>query len=397
MDLKSSPLSLLGLSLSLLILGACAAEVGDFEPNCDDGQCDTQSRRLSHATKIRDTAAQAGLTNAVLLAGIGQVETNLAHCWSEATWACKGPASSSCGGGPVIAGSADGACSLKRGGLGMFQFDAGTHNQTISQYGRDIVTLEGNVSEVVPFLVQRAIESVPGISSEQQALDWMNAIPIADGDPEFEKWLRFVSWRFNGCQGCTSQANKYRNGTHMLQSELGSSFWGSTDAGGGGGFEDGENGSFVGTDCGADPDVCDFGVDGQAAECLDWFNADTSTLSGYCSVSCEGLCPDQPGQAGTFCADFTSDPGMCAITPDASNGFCDDVEGTLLQVVPRFVGNSGAAAVWKGVCAPPGNATTCETADGLGGECFDTDTMECGGTLHGGLCPGGSNIQCCTR
>src|SRR5262245_32847471 len=82
--------------------------------------------RRTRSSRIRDVSSTRGLTNGVLLAGISQVETGLSHCWSEATWACKGPNSSSCGGGPVIAGAADGPCSAKQGGLGMFQFDGGT-------------------------------------------------------------------------------------------------------------------------------------------------------------------------------------------------------------------------------------------------------------------------------
>ncbi len=379
-----------------LTLSACAADLSNEPPNCDDGQCDRASSRVSHATKIRDTAAQSGVTNAVLLAGIGQVETNLAHCWSEATWACKGPASASCGGGPVIAGASDGACSLKRGGLGMFQFDAGTHNQTVAKYGSGIVTIEGNVTEVVPFLTKRAVESVSGINTEQEAIDWMNSIRIVDGDPEFEKWLAFVSWRYNGCRGCTGQANKYRNGTHLLQEELGSEFWGSTGEGSGSGYEEGDSGSFVGTDCSADVDVCDFRIDGEDAECVDWFDADDNALHGFCSAACQGTCPEKADEAPTFCADFQNEPGVCASVPSLSNSSCADLPGTVLQVVPRFVGNSGAAAGWKGVCAPPDNATACETDEGLGGECVDTDSMQCGGTLHTGLCPGKSNIKCCT-
>ena len=50
----------------------------------------TATQRKARATLIRDTAAAAGMTNAALLAGIGEVETNFAHCWSEATWACQG-------------------------------------------------------------------------------------------------------------------------------------------------------------------------------------------------------------------------------------------------------------------------------------------------------------------
>lgn len=181
--------------------------------------------RRERAAIIRDTAAAAGMTNGVLLAGIGEVETNFSHCWSEATWACQGPDSSSCNGGPVIAGSADGPCGNQQGGLGLFQFDSGTYSQTIATYGPDIVTMEGNVNAVVPFLVTRAIQSVEGVNSEQEALDWMNSIPIVDGDPKFEDWLYFVAWRYNGCMGCTAQQDKYRAGTHTLLTEMGAEFW----------------------------------------------------------------------------------------------------------------------------------------------------------------------------
>ncbi len=181
--------------------------------------------RRARAAQIRDTAAAAGMTNGVLLAGIGQVETGFAHCWSEATWACEGPASSSCDGGPVIAGASDGPCSAEQGGLGLFQFDAGTFTDTINTYGPGIVTLEGNVEAVVPFLVTRAIESIDGVGSEQDALDWMNSIPIVAGDPLFEEWIYFVSWRYNGCMGCSAQEGKYRDGTLLLQEEMGPDFW----------------------------------------------------------------------------------------------------------------------------------------------------------------------------
>ena len=184
--------------------------------------------RMERAVRIRDTAAQAGMYNAVLLAGIGQVETGFAHCWSEATWACQGPATSSCDGGPVIAGRYDGPCSLEEGGLGMFQFDSGTFTQTINTYGADIVTMEGNVTAVVPFLVTRAIQSIDGVNSEQEALDWMNSIPIVAGDPLFEEWIYFVSWRYNGCKGCSAQMGKYRDGTLLLQDEMGPDFWASS-------------------------------------------------------------------------------------------------------------------------------------------------------------------------
>jgi hypothetical protein len=185
----------------------------------------TAAQRRARAELIRDTAASAGMTNAALLAGIGEVETNFAHCWSEATWACQGPSSSSCGGGPVIAGGSDGPCSLQQGGLGMFQFDSGTFSQTVATYGSSIVTMQGNVNAVIPFLVTRAIQSVSGVNTEAEALAWMNSITIQNGDAQYEDWLYFVAWRYNGCMGCTTQINKYRNGTNKLRDEFGPAFW----------------------------------------------------------------------------------------------------------------------------------------------------------------------------
>src|SRR5262245_61930673 len=94
----------LGLAIGLAIGAGCAG-ADDGIGSCDDGQCDvTGIDRRARAEMIKAAAAQAGLTNAVLLAGIAQVETGLAHCWSEASWTCKGPASPSCNGGPVVAG-----------------------------------------------------------------------------------------------------------------------------------------------------------------------------------------------------------------------------------------------------------------------------------------------------
>jgi len=205
---------------------ASAEPVSGHDPAWEPGPVAlTTAQRKARAEIIRDTAAAAGMTNAALLAGIGEVETNFAHCWSEATWACQGPASSSCNGGPVIAGAADGPCSSQQGGLGMFQFDAGTYAQTVATYGATIVTMQGNVDAVIPFLVTRAIQSVDGINTQAEALAWMNSIKIQDGDAQYEKWLYFVAWRYNGCMGCTTQINKYRAGTNKLRDEFGADFW----------------------------------------------------------------------------------------------------------------------------------------------------------------------------
>jgi hypothetical protein len=222
-----------GICACALVAALAVGSVAEAEPISGGGGSTwepgpvtlTSAQRKARAEIIRDSAAAVGMTNAALLAGIGEVETNFAHCWSEATWACQGPASSSCGGGPVIAGASDGPCSQQQGGLGMFQFDSGTYSQTISTYGPNIVTMQGNVDAVVPFLVTRAIQSVDGVNSEAEALAWMNSIKIQDGDPQYEDWLYFVAWRYNGCMGCTTQINKYRAGTNKLRDEFGADFW----------------------------------------------------------------------------------------------------------------------------------------------------------------------------
>src|SRR5205085_11869789 len=78
---------------------------------------------------------------------------------------------------------------------------------------------------VIPFLVTRAKQSVTGITTDAQALAWMNSIKIQDGDAQYEKWLYFIAWRYNGCMGCTAQINKYRAGTNKLATEFGAGFW----------------------------------------------------------------------------------------------------------------------------------------------------------------------------
>src|SRR5689334_19634626 len=103
------------------IVGTDGDEASEEEGGAKEVALSVKRQRYE---QIREAARARGMTNAFLLAGIANDETNLAMCWSEATWACQGPASPDCGGGPIIAGSADGPCGNQQGGLGMFQFDA---------------------------------------------------------------------------------------------------------------------------------------------------------------------------------------------------------------------------------------------------------------------------------
>ncbi|MDQ3370463.1 MAG: MYXO-CTERM sorting domain-containing protein [Myxococcota bacterium] len=182
---------------------------------------------------IRDAAAEMGVTNAALLAGIAESETGLAHCFSEAGFGCAGPASSSCGGASVIAGGADGPCSALQGGLGMFQFDAGTHADTVATYGAPILTVEGNTAQAVAFVIDKVMLDVAGVDDWRAAAAWMNAVPLVAGDPLTEEWARLIACRYNGCcttsTTCTTRARRYRDNAIAAAQELGAEFWRTAD------------------------------------------------------------------------------------------------------------------------------------------------------------------------
>lgn len=180
-------------------------------------------------TLIRDSAAEMGMYNGALLAGIAISETGLAHCQSEATYACKGPASSSCNGGPIIAGAADGPCSAQQGGLGMFQFDAGTYDQTVAAYGPSILTVEGNTAQAVSFVVDKVELDIAGIDDWFAATGWMNVVPLDANDAVMNQWAKLLACRYNGCCStsatCTSRAYGYRDNALTAFTAMGAEFW----------------------------------------------------------------------------------------------------------------------------------------------------------------------------
>lgn len=204
------------------------------------------AERRTRCEIIRDTAAARGLTNGLLLGGIADAETGLAHCWSEATWACQGPTHPDCG-GPVIAGAGDGPCSLQQGGLGMFQFDAGTFDDTLAREGDRVLSLQGNVDAGVDFVVDMVIRStyVPGVENETQALAWMNEVRV-DG-PTHDAWIKTVTHYYNGCVpgGCSVYDQRYSHydgNFRGLLGELGDDFWYPPVASGAGGSPTGVGG-----------------------------------------------------------------------------------------------------------------------------------------------------------
>ncbi len=225
---RRSALGLASSFLLLLTLAGCVQDhprpLGVIESNLNAEQ------RRARLTIIRDTAAARGITNGVLLAGIAQNETGLAHCWSEATWACQGPDSADCGGGPVIAGAGDGPCADRQGGLGMFQFDAGTYDDTLRREGDRILSVQGNVDAAIDFVIAMVIRSVyiDGVDTAEQAIAWMNSVEVRGARQD--EWIKTVTHYYNGCTptGCSVYASRYANYTRGLETvwdEMGAEFW----------------------------------------------------------------------------------------------------------------------------------------------------------------------------
>jgi hypothetical protein len=233
LDVAMRPSLALGsLVLALFPLSACAPEPP--EPLAMDevvmsSYALTGSERRTRAGQIRDAAFDNGMTQGWLLAGIADAETNMSHCWSELTWACMGPASADCGGGPVVAGAGDGPCSLRQGGLGMFQFDAGTFDDTLRREGDRILSIAGNTAAAVDFVVAMVIRSayVDGVGDRAQAIEWMNGVRVGNG--RWDPWIRTVTHYYNGCApsySCfSSRYAHYRDNTQGVFDEMGADFW----------------------------------------------------------------------------------------------------------------------------------------------------------------------------
>jgi hypothetical protein len=218
------------LAVLAVILLACQAPGADPAPEVKSSAHPLSAEtRLARVTAIRDVAAGMGLFNAPLMAGIAESETNMAHCWSEATWACQGPSSPSCEGGPVIAGAADGPCSARQGGLGMYQFDAGTYDETLARDGEEILLLEGNIAKGVDFVLTRVTEEIAGAAEWQAAIAWMNSIPMEAGTPLMEAWASMIVCRYNGCCSdasvCVERRAHYRDNAIAIFNEYGADFW----------------------------------------------------------------------------------------------------------------------------------------------------------------------------
>ncbi|HEY5952334.1 MAG TPA: hypothetical protein VIV40_42845, partial [Kofleriaceae bacterium] len=185
----------------LCLVGACVAEV-DGQPGDPPGVDTLASvNKQPRYVAIKNAAAARGLRNGYLLAGIANDETGLAQCWSEATWACQGPSSPDCGGGPVIAGAADGPCSQQQGGLGMFQFDAGTYADTLQRYGYGVLTVDGQIASAIDYATWMVKISAYTTNAETdaKARAWLDNYDPNNATLR-NQWISTVVRYYNGCQ-----------------------------------------------------------------------------------------------------------------------------------------------------------------------------------------------------
>lgn len=180
---------------------------------------------------IKATAAARGIQNPLIVAGIANHETHLVQCLSEWPIHCAGPHSADCG-GPVLAGSGDGPCGNEQGGLGMFQFDAGTYGQTLAMYGNQVLDVAGNIDGGIDVIIHklRVCQHTKGIvGSDQAAIDFINE--ARPGTDAYEKYMSTMASCYNGCQPhyttCSHEGMraKYKAGVDDLLDRFGEEYW----------------------------------------------------------------------------------------------------------------------------------------------------------------------------
>jgi len=109
---------------------------------------------------------------------------------------------------------------------------------------------------------------------------------------------------------------------------------------------------FVGDPCKSDAD-CGFSDSGKNGFCYLYTPSGSSTQSGFCSLPCEGFCPDKGGKAPTFCTSLDNNAsGSCVSKADTVNGDCSKIPGTSAQPADRFIGSSPASPSTADVCLP---------------------------------------------
>ena len=109
---------------------------------------------------------------------------------------------------------------------------------------------------------------------------------------------------------------------------------------------------WVGDPC-TDHSECDFSSDGDQGFCFTFLEAETEELRGFCSLPCDGYCPDMDGAAPTFCvASPDPDVGICVSKAWPTNESCAKIPGTYAREEDRFINQSSAYPSTSLVCVP---------------------------------------------
>lgn len=218
--------TIFGAWLTLILAVGCAPM--QEEPGLRESNLSAAVRR-ERATLIRDVARAAGITNGLMVAMLAEEETYLSHCASEFRLSCHGPTHADCGGSPTISGSGDGACSLNRGGLGMFQIDDGSEADTVRVHGERVVSLRGNTEVAIERVIDKVRRSrwTTNAATREGAIAWLNALRIDDRN--WDSYIRTLVRYWNGCPeraSCWSNRyEKYDKAARTLLREMGHEFW----------------------------------------------------------------------------------------------------------------------------------------------------------------------------
>ncbi len=109
---------------------------------------------------------------------------------------------------------------------------------------------------------------------------------------------------------------------------------------------------FVGDTCVSDLD-CNFSGKTSAGICHRFTPAEADLETGFCTLPCEGSCPDKAGKSPTFCTSLDEGAtGRCVAKSAEVNQECAAILGTSVVTVDRFIGTSTASAATADVCLP---------------------------------------------
>lgn len=111
-------------------------------------------------------------------------------------------------------------------------------------------------------------------------------------------------------------------------------------------------GRFVGDACEVDVE-CNFASKVASAQCHRFRPEGGDFEAGFCTLPCEGTCPDKAGASPTFCASLDGGlTGRCVAKSHEVNQECAAIIGTMPVEADRFIGDSGASPASAEVCLP---------------------------------------------